>query len=76
MEWKSGAGPMHNMTIQMKFDNALQAVNLAKQREWKYAVNASNFWQARSDGATYQDKFLLKLVAEKLFVRVRSSFAV
>jgi len=32
MGWKSGADPMHNMTIQMKFDNALQAMNFAKQQ--------------------------------------------
>ena len=49
----------------MKFDNALQAMNFTKQREWKYAVDAPKFRQARSDDATYQDKFLPKLVAEK-----------
>eukprot|EP00592_Proboscia_alata_P019480 CAMPEP_0194412508 /NCGR_PEP_ID=MMETSP0176-20130528/10992_1 /TAXON_ID=216777 /ORGANISM="Proboscia alata, Strain PI-D3" /LENGTH=108 /DNA_ID=CAMNT_0039215311 /DNA_START=8 /DNA_END=334 /DNA_ORIENTATION=- len=54
------------MTIQMKFDNALQAVNFAKQRGWKYVVDAPKFRQARSDGATYQDNFLPKLVAEKI----------
>mmetsp|Transcript_34831 Transcript_34831/g.40312 ORF Transcript_34831/g.40312 Transcript_34831/m.40312 type:complete len:127 (-) Transcript_34831:1099-1479(-) len=66
MGWKSGADPMHNMTIQMKFDNALQAVNFAKQRGWKYVVDAPKFRQARSDGAIYQDNFLPKLVAEKI----------
>ena len=64
MGLKSGADPMHNMTIQMKFDNALQAVDFAKQHRTKYDVDALNFWQAKSDGATYQDTFLSKIIAD------------
>ena len=48
MKSKSGADSMHNMTIQMKVDNALQAVNFAKQREWKCAVDAPKFRQVPS----------------------------
>lgn len=66
MGWKSGADPMHNMTLQMKFDNALQAVNFAKQRGWNYVVDPPRFRRSRHDGATYQDNFLPKLVAEKV----------
>lgn len=66
MGWKSGADPMHNMTLQLTFDSAKEAVYFAKVRGWKYVVEEPKLRTMRSDGATYQDNFLPKFVAAKV----------
>jgi len=66
MGWKSGADPMHNMTIQMEFDSAKEAAYFAKIRGWKFVVEKPLLRPMRQDGATYQDNFLPKRVAAKV----------
>ena len=67
MGWDSSADPMSsNMSMQLEFDTASEAVYFAKKRGWNYRVDRPRFRQPRDDAAQYQDVFLPQVVASKL----------
>jgi len=67
MGWVSGNDAMAStQVIQMKFQNAKEAVYFAKKRGWKYQVEKPLMRESRSDGAQYQDNFLPQSIAYKV----------
>lgn len=67
MGWVSGADAMGSaISMQLKFDNAKEAVYFAKKRGWKYEVERPILRIMRTDNAAYQDNFLPQDVAFKV----------
>eukprot|EP00551_Chaetoceros_affinis_P002383 CAMPEP_0203638020 /NCGR_PEP_ID=MMETSP0088-20131115/4166_1 /ASSEMBLY_ACC=CAM_ASM_001087 /TAXON_ID=426623 /ORGANISM="Chaetoceros affinis, Strain CCMP159" /LENGTH=263 /DNA_ID=CAMNT_0050492577 /DNA_START=77 /DNA_END=868 /DNA_ORIENTATION=+ len=67
MGWVSSSDTMaSNMSLQMDFNNAEDAVYFAKKRGWDYIVEQPIVRKGRSDDALYQDNFLSQAVAGRV----------
>lgn len=67
MGWVSSSDSCaSNLSSQMRFKNASDAVYFAKKRGWEYIVEEPMIRKVRDDNAAYQDNFLPQDIAVKV----------